>query len=279
MKKILLLMIVVVMNACGAFAQTGYVCVEPYDLNNKFMSALSTISGVNFASEIVAQNIMKKEFAKIGKGEDLKYHIDSYSSKDLKNGIFKSMSLTGKNANIDGIYLSSFDIHTLCSFNYVKQNGKNINFVEDLPLDLSLSMSASDINNTMKSDRYKKVIEDVNRLGFGGIKISSTAVEIKSNKFFYTIGISIPFVKVEKKISIGADLKVKNGKIDFENTRLMSNSFNLDLKKIDFIVNYLNPLDFSVKILDNKNAKVSIKNIEISDNIISTNALAVIPKD
>ncbi len=279
MKKIILLLGFLLIANCSAFANCEYTCVEPYDMNNKFMSVMSSITGANFLTEKVAQSLLKKEFAKVIKGDDLKVSIDSYSSKDLKNGIFKSASVKGTKLNVEGVYLSSLEMNTLCNFNYVKQKGNGVVFVEDLPMSVALTMSADDINKTMQSDKYKKVIEDLNRLGFGGVKISSTKAEIKSNKFYYTIGVSLPFVKSEKTFSVTADLKVKNGKIDFDNTRLTSKTFNIDLSKIDYIVNYLNPLDFSMKILDNKKANVYIKNINISKNIISADGIAVIPKD
>lgn len=279
MKKIILLLGILLLSNCAVLADCEYTCVSPYDTNNKFMSTLSTITGAKFTSEQIAKAIFKKEIAKIATGDKIKINISSYSAKDLKNGIFKSMSITGKNVVIDGVHLSEIDMHTLCDFNYIKQKGKDVTIVEDMPLSVSFKMSEEDINNTMKTDKYKKVIEDVNRIGLGGIKISSTSVNIKSNKFYYNIGISIPFIKAEKNISIGADLKVKNGEIDFENTKLSSGTLNLDLSKIDFILNYLNPLDFSVKILDNRNAKVSIKNIDISNNVISTEGIAIVSKD
>lgn len=279
MKKILAILGVLLISNSFVLADCTYTCAAPYDMNNKFMSALSTVSGLNFVSEKVAQNILKKEFSKIAKGDKIKYDVQSYSSRDLKNGRFKSMSIYGENLDVSGVYLSKLEIKTLCDFNYIKQEGNNIIFMEDLPLSLSLKMSDSDINKTMQSDKYKKVINDLNRLGLGGIKISSTSAEIKSGKFYYNIGISIPFVRNEKKISISADLKVNNGEIDFTNTHLSTGGVKLDLSKIDYIINYINPLDFSVKILDNKNAKVSIKNAQIKDNTVNVDAIAVIPKN
>lgn len=279
MKRIILLLGILLLSNCTALADCEYTCVTPYDTNNKFRRTLSKLTGIKYTSEKVAKSIFKKEIAKIATGEKINIKIESYSARDLKNGIFKTMSVTGKNVVIDGIHLSTIDMHTLCDFNYIKQDGQDVSIVEDMPMAISLSMSEKDINNTMKTDKYKKIIEDVNRLGLGGIKISSSSVEIKSNKFHYNIGVSIPFVKTEKMITIKADLKAKNGKIDFENTKLSSGTLNLDLKKIDFILNYLNPLDFSVKFLDNKNAKISIKNIEISNDIIKTDGIVIVAKD
>ena len=151
-------------------------------------------------------------------------------------------------------------------------------FKEDFPMSFEISMSDDDLNRTMQSEKYKKVINDVNKLGFAGIKVSSTQASLRGNKFYYAFVISIPFMK-DKKIELTADLNVKNGEIDFENTRLVSNSFNFDLKKVNFIMKYLNPLDFSVNIFDNKDAKVYIRNLSIKNNIIIMDGIIIIPKD
>ena len=60
---------------------------------------------------------------------------------------------------------------------------------------------------------------------------------------------------------------------------MASNSFNLDLKRFDFLMDYLNPLDFSVNIFNDKDAKIYIKNIAIKNNIIVTDGTVVVPKD
>ena len=274
------LLTMLLMAAPVAFgADCEYSCVAPYDTSSKVSSFFSTISGSKLIKTKISEKIVKKSIAKTVKGGDLKVDIDSYSAKDLNNGIFKSGTITGKNVNVDGIYLSSLELKTLCYFNYIQYDKKgNLTFKEDLPLSFKLGMSADDINNTMKSSRYQKIINDVNKLGFAGISVSSTKASIRSNKFYYDIYISIPFMK-DIKLELTADVKVKNGAIDFENTRFTSNSLKLDLKKIDFLMQYLNPLDFSVNIFDNKDAKVYIKNIAIKNNIIVTDGVVIVPKD
>ena len=145
-------------------------------------------------------------------------------------------------------------------------------------MSFDIKMSNDDLNKTMQSEKYKKVINNFNKKTFGGIKVSSTEASIRGNKFYYTIGINIPFMKVQK-LALSADLSVKDGQINFENTRLTSDSFNFDLKKINTIMQYLNPLDFSVNILDNKNARIFIRNIAIKNNVINAEGVVIIPKD
>lgn len=281
MKKIVLLLGMLLIANTSAMAACKYNCVAPYDMNNKFRTFVGAISGVNFSAEKVGQKVVKKAFNKVANNDNLKVKLDSYSAKDLKNGIFKSLSIEGQNVNVNDIYLSYLKLDTLCNFNYIKQVDNEIVFMEDFPMSFDIRMTASDINKTMQSEKYQRIINDLNQLGnsIGGLKISSTKVAVKSSKFYYIIGIAIPFIRTEQKIVINSDLVVKKGKIDFANTKLVSDAFSIDLKKIDFILNYLNPLDFSVNILDNKEAKVSVDSVSIQNSVIHTKGVVIIPKD
>ena len=281
MKKIVLLLGMLLIANTSAMATCKYNFVAPYDMNNKFRSFVGAVSGVNFTAEKVGQKVVKKAFNKVATNDDLKVKLDSYSAKDLKNGIFKSLSVEGQNVNINDIYLSYLKLDTLCKFNYIKQVDNEVVFMEDFPMSFDIRMTASDINKTMQSEKYQRIINDLNQLGnsIGGLKIASTKVAVKSSKFYYIIGIAIPFIRTEQKIVINSDLVVKKGKIDFANTKLVSDAFSIDLKKIDFILNYLNPLDFSVNILDNKEAKVSVDSVSVQNSVIHTKGIVIIPKD
>lgn len=282
MKKVLLFLSLILFACPASLAACEYHCAQPYNMNSKFRAFMSSASGINFVSEKAAESAIKKAITKKAENENLRVKIDSFSSKDLKNGIFKSIKVEGENLHLNDIYLSSLKMNTLCDFNYVQQSGKDILFKEELPMSFDMEFSPSDINKTMKSEKYQRIIKDLNKLGSsygGGLKISTTKVEIKSGKFQYIIGIAIPFIKSEQKIIISSDLMVKKGKIDFKNTHIVSKAFHLDLKKTDFILNYLNPLDFSVNILENKDARVSVNNVKIKNDRIVTDGVVVIPKD
>ncbi len=282
MKKIILLLGLLLVANSTAFADCDYECVAPYNMNTKFRTIMSAATGANSITEKKVESILEKEVLKIGSAEELKIDLDSFSPRDLKNGIFKSMELTAKDVVVNDISLTSLHLKSLCNFNYIKQSGDEVVFMEALPMSFDMTMTQSAVNKTLKHEQYLKVINDFNNMAssYGlGVKISSTRIAIKNGKFYYIIGFELPFVRNEQKIVLDTDLRVKNGKIDFYNTKLVSGRFNLDMKRLDFIMNYLNPLDFSVNILKNKDAKVSVKNIDIKNNVIITDGIIVIPKD
>lgn len=282
MKKIIFLLGLLLVAGNAAFAECEYECVAPYNLNNKFRAVVSNVTGANAIVEKRLESILKKEVLKVASADKLKINIDSYSPKDLKNGIFKGMSVSGQNVVLNGVHLTSLDLQTLCDFNYIRQSGKEIVFVESMPMSFDVSMDSDAVNKTVENERYKKIIKDLNKIlsSYGmGIEVTSTKLSIKNNKLYYVVGLGIPFLAKEPKIVVQADLRVKDGKIDFNNTQIVSNKFNMKLNKFDFILNYLNPLDFSVNILDNKDAKVNVKSVEIKDDMIYAQGVIVVPKD
>lgn len=282
MKKIILLLGLLLVFANASFAQCDYECVSPYNMNNKFRAVMSNVVGANALTEKKLESILKKEVLKIASADDLKINIDSYSPKDLKNGIFKGMKVKGNNVVLNDINFTSFDMETICDFNYIRQSGKEIIFVEAMPLNFDVSMNVEAINKTVANAKYQKIVKDLNRIlsSYGlGFQVSSTKMSIKNNKLYYVLGFEVPFITKEYKLVIQTDLKVKDGKIDFNDTHLVSNKMNFRLNKLDFIMNYLNPLDFSVNIFDNKSAKVNVKNVEIKDDMVHAQGVIVVPKD
>jgi hypothetical protein len=284
MKKIVLLASILLAVNSSAMASCGsYSCVSPYDMNSKFRTTVSAVSGVNSITEKSVETILKKEAKKYIKADNLKIDIESYSSKDLKNGIFKSAYAKGENVEVgSNIHLTELELKTLCDFNYIRQANKSIVFVEDMPVSFNVKMTPEDINKTMQHPRYKQLIEDLNTLGanYGkGLKISSTKVAIQNNKFYYIVRFHVPFFGEEPKLVFQSDVSARNGQIKYNNTRVVSGTFSLDLSIANYIINYLNPLSFSIKVFGEKESDLYIDNFSIKDNMIVANGIITVKKD
>lgn len=283
MKKLLVFLSIIFLSSGSvSFAACDYSCTTPYDKNSKFRTFVGAVTGVNTITEIAAEKALRKEVLKYGSAQKLDVNIDSFSSKDLKNGIFKSAQIQAENAQVKGIYATAINLKALCDFNYLKKVDKDLVIVEDLPMSFNIELTANDINKTMEHPNYKRIIDDLNKLGatYGyGIKIASTVASVKNSKFYYVIKFEIPFIRKLQKIVLEADVNVKNGEIIYTNTKLVSGFISLDTKKLDFILDYLNPLDFSVNIIDNKEANIKVKTVKIKDNKIFADGVVVIPKD
>lgn len=283
MKKIVL-GLVLLLAVQGAQAQdcSTLKCPAPYDLTSGFSRGMSTVTGQKFLSEKIGEKLVKKAIKKNIVSGDIKADLDAYSVRDLKAGRFKSLEVSGKNVDIQGIYVSSFNAKTLCNFNYIA-NDKRGNYIvkEDIPVSFNAAVTEEDLNKTMNSSDYKRMIDDINSIGgnFNIFQITSTNIKLKNNKMYYVLKYSMPFVRKTKELVISADLNVENGQIVLANTTFLNNSMSLDVDKLSKLINYINPLDFSAKILENKDAKFNIENVKISDGKIVVDGSMTILKD
>ena len=60
MKKIVLLLGVLFATVSAAQAACEYSCVEPYNMNNKFKTFMSSVSGFNAFTENKAESLFEK---------------------------------------------------------------------------------------------------------------------------------------------------------------------------------------------------------------------------
>ena len=283
MKKIIL-SFVLLLAVQGVQAQdcSTLKCPAPYDLTSGFSRGMSTVTGQKFLSEKIGEKLVKKAIKKNITSGDIKVNLDAYSVRDLKAGRFKSLEINGKNVDIQGVYISSFNAKTVCNFNYIA-NDKRGNYIvkEDIPASFNATITEEDLNKTMLSSDYKRMIDDINSIGgnLNIFQITSTNIKLKNDKMYYVLKYSMPFVRKTKELVITANLKVENGQIELANTSFLNNSMALDVDKLSKLINYINPLDFSAKILENKDAKFNIETVNISNGKITIDGNMTILKD
>lgn len=284
MKKILLAIVLLVVFAQTGFAQDcrTFSCTAPYDLTSGFSRFVSSATGQNFVSERITESVIKKAIKKKFQSGDIKVKLDSFSTRDLKAGRFKSFEVTAENVNIEGVYVSYFNAKTLCDFNYLTHDEKNHYTVkENIPLSFTSVITEDDLNNTMNSSDYKRLMNDFNSIG--GIcnlfKITSTSVKLENGKMYYIVKYALPFMRQSKKVVISADINVANGRIILDNAAYEGNHNSTEIDTFSSLLNYINPLDFSAKILENKDAKFSVKNVKITDGKIFVDGRITVLKD
>lgn len=259
----------------------SYKCApQAYDLTSKKSQFVSKITGMNFLAEKIAQIIIKGQLKKATK-EHFKVEIKSYSASDLLQGRFKSLEISGKNLEIDGAYLSSLNIKTLCDFNYIELNQKSIKFKENMVMGFSTEISNTDLNKTINSSGYLDMLNKTNLSAFGitFFKLEGADVQIKNNKLYFTIKVTSPISSKPLPVTVSSDLKVEDGDIVMTKLHFVNICTVMDLSKIAYIINAINPLTFSMNILNNKDSKMRIQNVDIIGDKIIIKGDIFIPKN
>lgn len=285
MKKIIIIIsLICCLFPAQAFAITcdysDYCAPKPYALSTSRCQSIQKITGMNFLAEKIAQSIIKKQLKKATK-ESFKVEMKSYSAKDLLQGKFKSLKLSGKNLEIDGAYLTSLEAKTICEFNSVEIGKNTVKFRENMAMNFAIEISNTDLKRTIKSSNYVKELNKINLSGFGitFFKLTGADVEIKNNKLFFTIEVTSPFSVKPVSIVVGSDIKVENGQIMLTKLYFTNVYAIVDLSKVTYLLNALNPLTFSIDILENKQAKTKITSVDIIGDRIFVKGSILVPKD
>lgn len=274
-----------IMAVCAGSVNAGcgdFQCPADYKTPNGFSRFVGTITGTNFLARKTAESIIKKSIKNDAKG-DFDVKLESFGAGSLAAGKFKSLTITGKNISADDVYLSYLKLKTICDFNYIAIDKKNntATFKEDFGMTFGAILTESDINNSMNSASYKRIIDEINRVGnsTGLLLVKSAKAKISNNKFLYVIKLSVPLLGISKNVVVSANINVHNGRIIFTQTEIMNELVKVDLSKITYLLNNLNPLNFSLRILENKDADMKIQEAVIKDNKIYVNGIITVDKD
>lgn len=282
MKKFLLIFGLIIFCTMPAFAVCDYtqMCAKPYDLSSKGGRITSNVTGMTFLSERIADFIIRGQLKKATK-ERFKVDMQSYSASDLAHGRFKSLKISGKNLNIDGAYITHLEAKTVCDFNYVQLDKKSIKFKENMVMAFSTEISNNDLRKTVKSSGYLEMLNKTNLSAFGVtfFKLAGADIQIKNNKLYFTINITTPLSATPIPVVVRSGLKVEEGNIVLTRIDFVNPFTVIDLSKAAYILNAINPLTFSVDILNNKDSKMSIQTVDIIDDKIIVKGNIFIPKN
>lgn len=286
MKKICLIFAFWIVIALPSIAQVSDNCYyqfcapKAYDLSSRGCQITSNVTGMTFLAEKIAQAIIKSELKKATK-ERFKVEMKSYSAQDLLKGRFKSLKISGKNLEIEDAYLTSLEAETLCDFNYIKLDKNSIKFKENMVMGFNIEISNTDLKKTVKSAGYLDMLNKtrLSALGITFFKLDGADIELRNNKLYFTVNVASPMSTKPTPIKVSSSLKVEDGNIVMTKIDLMNIYTILDFSKITYLMNLLNPLTFSTDILNNKNAKMRISDVNIIGDKIFIKGNIFIPKN
>lgn len=282
MKKFLLIFSLIIFCAVPSFALCDYsqMCAKPYDLASKGSQITSNITGMTFLADRIADFLIKGELKKATK-EKFRVEMKSFSANDLAHGRFKSLKISGKNLDIDGVYITRLEAKTLCDFNYVQLTKDSLKFKENMVMEFSTEISSADLSKTVQSTGYLEMLNQTNLSAFGitFFKLQSADVQIKNNKLYFTIKVTTPFSAVPIPVVVRSGLKVEEGNIVLTKIDFVNPFSVIDLSKAAYLLNAINPLTFSIDILNNKDSKMSIQTVDIVGDKIIVKGNIFIPKN
>lgn len=265
MKKVLLLIMAGLLISLPAIAKTDKYSAE-YLKNHKHFAILNPpVEGI---AQFVIRKSLKKET-----GANFKVKFDGYTLSGMKKGIFKYLEITGKNVVVEGIEVPFVSIKTLSDYNYVDYTQDPVVFKSDMDFVYSIKLSEKSVNDALKNKEYQKTIQKVNKLAYPLFTINDVCVRIRNNKVYIIMQYNFPIspAKQNKTFMISSSFKVENGKIKAHNIGLDKAYGNISIDKITNLVNLLDPLSFTLDLMDSQKCDGKLDTLVIKDNLIQVN--------
>lgn len=260
MKKILTLLLMIFLSSNLVFGVDKY-SVEYLQGKNHF----SITKG--FAERAVKKALKKALKKETGANFDVKF--EGYTLSSIKRGVFKSIEIEGKDVNIDGVTVPYVHLKSLDDYNYIDYTQNPIVFKCDMTYAYDVLLSDEAINTALKDSDYNKVIAKVNKIASPLFVIKGVRAKIVNNKMYIITDYNLPIaVTKDRSFVAQSDFEVVNGVIKAKNVSIDTSYGNLGLNKVANLINYLNPLEFTLDCLDSEKHKTTIENINIVDNMV-----------
>lgn len=265
MKKKLLLTLAGLLLCIPAFSKTDTLS-EDYLKNRRHFSIMNPFA------EQAAQSVIKKSLKKETKGK-FKVKFDGYTLSSMKKGIFKNLEFTGKDLVIDNIEIPYLKIKSISDYNWIDYKQKPLFIKTDMTYAYEIHLSENSINTALNEKEYKKTLNKVNNIAYPLFVINDVDIKINNNKFHIIVYYNFPISpkKKDKTFLITTGFKVEDNKILANNIDVNSAYGNIQKNKVANLINLLDPLSFTLNLIDDKKCKARIENVKIVDNLVQVN--------
>ena len=259
MKKILSVIILMMLTINVSYSQDKYS--QDYLQNHKHFAIMNPLT------ESIAEHIIKSSLQKETGGK-YKVKFDGYTTSSMKKGIFKNLEITGENIVSEDIPIPYVHLKSISNYNYVDYTKDPIEFKSDMKFSYDMQLSAESINKALQDKDYKKILDKVNNIAYPLFQITSVSTKIQNNQLYILTGYNFPIAPIKKdRVFVASSaFTVKDGKIRAGNIKLDSAYGNLSLSKVANLLNLVNPLEFTLALLNTENCRANVENVNIVDN-------------
>ena len=272
MKKFLLIFLTLLM--CLPVSAKADTCTPEYLKEKKHFAVLNPIV------EATAQRVIKKSLKKQTNG-DYKVKFDGYTFTSMKKGIFKNLDIDGKDLKIEGIDIPRLKIGTISDYNWIDYTQKPPVMKSDMTYSYEIYLSEDSLNQALDKKEYRKTLEHVNGIAYPLFVINDVVIRLKNNKMYIVMEYDFPLTLKPKHrtFMVSTGFKVLNNKIVADNIEIDKSYGNLQTNKVSNLINLLDPLSFTLSILDKKKCNAKVENVKIVDNIIQINGKIFVKGD
>jgi len=271
LKKVIVFVLMLISFGMSANAEVDKYSKEYLQENSHFSI---TKPFAEYAVKKAVKSALKKETK-----ANFDINFEGYTTSSIKKGIFKYIELEGKEVNYHDIVIPYVHLKSLTDYNYIDYTQSPMVFKSDMTYEYELLLSEDSINSALKDSDYNKILAKVNRIANPLFVVSGTSIKIIDNKMYIITSYNIPLVKGKERTFIAqSDFEIVNGKIKAKNVSIDTSYGKLGLNKVANLINYLNPLEFTLDLLDDNKHNGTIESIQIVDNKVKVGGKIYVKK-
>lgn len=265
LRNIIILSLAFFISIPAALSKTDKSSAE-YLKNKKHFSIFNPVA------ESVVQKAIKKSLKK-STGENFKVKFDGYTLYSLKQGIFKNLELEGNDFQINGIDVKYLKLKSLTNYNKINYSQKPLTIETDMVYSYEMHLTEQSLNQALESKEYKKILEKVNNKTYPLFALYGAFINIKNNKLQIIMEYNFPIApnKKNKQLKVTTGVKVDRNKISTSDIAIDNSCGVLPPDRITNLINILDPLTFTLNLMNTKKCNTRIENVKIIDNIIQIN--------
>jgi len=259
MNKILSILAILILTTNIGLCADKYS--QEYLKNHKHFAVMNPVAE-SFAERTIKSALQKET------GGKYKVSFEGYTLGSMKKGIFKNLEITGENLTSEGIGIPYVHLKSLSDYNYVDYTADPIAFKSDMKFQYDMLLSAESMNTALKHSNYNAVLENINKIAYPMFTVKGVSTKILNNKLYILTEYNFPIApSARNKVFVASsDFVVNDGKIRAANVSLDSAYGKISLNKVANLLNLLNPLEFTMEVLESKNCHGNVENVNIVDN-------------
>jgi len=258
MKKIFTILLIIFLTSNICFA------IDKYSV--EYLQGKNHFSLTKCIAEKTVKRTLKKALKK-ETGANFDIEFEGYTLSSIKRGVFKSIELTGEDVKYNEQIIPYVHLKSLDDYNYIDYTKNPVEFLCDMTYAYDILLDDESINAALKDADYNKVLKKVNKIASPFFVVKGVRTKIKDNKLYIITDYNLPLaVTKDRSFVAQSDFEVVNGKIKAKNIHIDTAYGNLGLNKVANLINYLNPLEFTVEVLGSGKQKTIIENVNIVDN-------------
>ena len=260
MKKLIIFLVIFFLTL------PSYAVIDKY--SKEYLQSNKHFSPINPFVEMIVQHEIKSALKKETGGK-YKVKFSGYTTSSMKQGIFKSLEITGKNIKANDAEVPYVYLKSLSDYNYIDYTQSPMIFKSDMKFAYELHLDENTLNTALKNKDYDKIIYTVNRLVYPIFVVKDVRAKISDNKLYVLMDYNLPVMKFkqDKTFIMTADFYIENSKIKSKNIKIENYYVKIPLNKVTKILNILSPLDFTLNLFDSKKCKGNIEKMNIVDNV------------